>query len=188
MNSCSPIVDYQASFHNFSYLSGKRQQATMANDHPPRKPRPPLTSTTSTASPSSRCSTETDSVSTGGKRTPHNPKTPDSKHSNRVLKRPSAARAATDPRVAETRYKRVWKACERCRMKKTKCDGENPCKRCKDDGVICTAGTRKKTEYKQVPNGSVLSCQSIKSEWRNLTRCAVTSSFSKTEYTKCSDR
>ncbi len=38
-------------------------------------------------------------------------------------------------------------------MKKTKCDGENPCKRCKDDGVICTAGSRKSKEYKQVPNG-----------------------------------
>ncbi|KAK4206369.1 putative c6 transcription factor protein, partial [Rhypophila decipiens] len=49
--------------------------------------------------------------------------------------------------------KRVWKACERCRMKKTKCDGEFPCKRCKDDGLVCTASTRKKTEYKQVPKG-----------------------------------
>ncbi|CAK7222000.1 Fluconazole resistance protein 1 [Sporothrix curviconia] len=51
------------------------------------------------------------------------------------------------------RHKRVWKACERCRMKKTKCDGEFPCKRCKDDGLVCTAGTRKKTEYKQLPKG-----------------------------------
>ncbi|KAK7962530.1 uncharacterized protein PG986_003355 [Apiospora aurea] len=51
------------------------------------------------------------------------------------------------------RHKRVWKACERCRMKKTKCDGEFPCKRCKDDGLVCTAGTRKKTEYKQLPRG-----------------------------------
>ncbi|SPQ19550.1 3c6f0dd1-d81e-4f71-bcb0-e14963a4849d [Thermothielavioides terrestris] len=33
------------------------------------------------------------------------------------------------------------------------CDGEFPCKRCKDDGLICTAGTRKKTEYKQLPPG-----------------------------------
>ncbi|KAK4225104.1 hypothetical protein QBC38DRAFT_272304 [Podospora fimiseda] len=49
--------------------------------------------------------------------------------------------------------KRVWKACERCRMKKTKCDGEFPCKRCRDDGLVCTAGLRKKTEYKQLPRG-----------------------------------
>ena len=33
------------------------------------------------------------------------------------------------------------------------CDGEFPCKRCKDDGLVCTAGTRKKTEFKQLPRG-----------------------------------
>lgn len=80
--------------------------------------------------------------------------------------------------VVDGRHKRVWKACERCRMKKTKvrsaastylrgsglivshlqCDGEFPCKRCKDDGLVCTAGTRKKTEYKQLPRGYVHSC------------------------------
>jgi len=38
-------------------------------------------------------------------------------------------------------------------MKKTKCDGEFPCKRCKDDGLVCTAGVRKKHEYKQLPRG-----------------------------------
>jgi len=38
-------------------------------------------------------------------------------------------------------------------MKKTKCDGESPCKRCKDDGLVCTAGSRKKTEFKQLPRG-----------------------------------
>ncbi|KAH7114598.1 hypothetical protein EDB81DRAFT_822198 [Dactylonectria macrodidyma] len=50
------------------------------------------------------------------------------------------------------RHKRVRKACERCRMKKTKCDGELPCKRCKDDGSVCTVGVRKK-KYKQLPRG-----------------------------------
>ncbi len=74
--------------------------------------------------------------------------------------------------VLDGRHKRVWKACERCRMKKTKvcvdrfcqvlcnllnsqCDGESPCKRCKDDGLVCTAGSRKKTEFKQLPRGCV---------------------------------
>lgn len=33
------------------------------------------------------------------------------------------------------------------------CDGEFPCKRCKDDGLVCTAGVRKKMEYKQLPRG-----------------------------------
>ncbi|KAL2269588.1 hypothetical protein VTJ83DRAFT_1772 [Remersonia thermophila] len=65
---------------------------------------------------------------------------------------PSPARE-THHHHGDGRHKRVWKACERCRMKKTKCDGEFPCKRCKDDGLICTAGTRKKTEYKQLPPG-----------------------------------
>ena len=55
--------------------------------------------------------------------------------------------------MMDARHKRVWKACERCRMKKTKCDGEFPCKRCKDDGLVCTSGTRKKTEFKQLPKG-----------------------------------
>lgn len=32
------------------------------------------------------------------------------------------------------------------------CDGNCPCKRCKDDGAICTSGTRK-VEYKDVPKG-----------------------------------
>lgn len=35
------------------------------------------------------------------------------------------------------------------------CDGESPCKRCKDDGLVCTAGSRKKTEFKQLPRGRV---------------------------------
>ncbi|KAH6974078.1 hypothetical protein EDB80DRAFT_595496 [Ilyonectria destructans] len=34
-----------------------------------------------------------------------------------------------------------------------RCDGEFPCKRCKDDGLVCAAGFRKKMEYKQPPRG-----------------------------------
>ncbi|OAA48599.1 Zn(2)-C6 fungal-type DNA-binding domain protein [Metarhizium rileyi] len=62
---------------------------------------------------------------------------------------------ATHATGMDGRHKRVWKACERCRMKKTKCDGEFPCKRCKDDGLVCTAGVRKKVEYKQLPRGGI---------------------------------
>ncbi|KAH7117343.1 hypothetical protein EDB81DRAFT_892210 [Dactylonectria macrodidyma] len=51
------------------------------------------------------------------------------------------------------RYRRAWKACERCRMKKIKCDGEFPCKRCKEDDVVCAAGIRKKMKYKKLPRG-----------------------------------
>jgi hypothetical protein len=69
--------------------------------------------------------------------------------------------------------KRVWQACERCRTKKTKvilallvsvfmfkmrltlykCDGEWPCKRCKDEGLVCTVRSRKKKDFKQIPRG-----------------------------------
>ncbi|PHH87529.1 hypothetical protein CDD83_8741 [Cordyceps sp. RAO-2017] len=82
------------------------------------------------------------------------------KSTSRVSKRANSTAAATvhHDHVAhgvgmDGRHKRVWKACERCRMKKTKCDGEFPCKRCKDDGMVCTAGVRKKVEYKQLPKG-----------------------------------
>lgn len=51
------------------------------------------------------------------------------------------------------RLKRAWKACERCRMRKSKCSGEIPCKRCKDDGMVCTAVSRKNIAFKQFPRG-----------------------------------
>jgi hypothetical protein len=95
-----------------------------------------------------------------------------SKLANRTSKRSNSSHEQTSV-VIDGRHKRVWKACERCRMKKTKvrvavfpiwisltscvqCDGESPCKRCKDDGLVCTAGSRKKTEFKQLPRGYVL--------------------------------
>src|SRR3954454_21668140 len=85
-----------------------------------------------------------------------------SKLVNRTSKRSNLSQETTSV-VVDGRHKRVWKACERCRMKKTKvsyfstafssqktnlfqCDGESPCKRCKDDRLVCTAGSRKKTE------------------------------------------
>ncbi|RDL31388.1 uncharacterized protein BP5553_09597 [Venustampulla echinocandica] len=55
------------------------------------------------------------------------------KQSSRASKRTTSSHEH-GPMAIDGRHKRVWKACERCRMKKTKCDGESPCKRCKDDG------------------------------------------------------
>ncbi|EMT73067.1 hypothetical protein NOF04DRAFT_3412 [Fusarium oxysporum II5] len=51
------------------------------------------------------------------------------------------------------RNKRVQKACEQCRMRKSKCDTGFPCRRCKDHGLICTGGIPSKSKYKQVPKG-----------------------------------
>lgn len=51
--------------------------------------------------------------------------------------------------------KRVCKACDRCRLKKSKCDGANPCSRCKADNAICVFGERKKSHDKVYPKGYV---------------------------------
>jgi len=51
--------------------------------------------------------------------------------------------------------KRVCKACDRCRLKKSKCDGASPCSRCKADNAICVFGERKKSQDKVYPKGYV---------------------------------
>ncbi|PKY07716.1 hypothetical protein P168DRAFT_313865 [Aspergillus campestris IBT 28561] len=51
--------------------------------------------------------------------------------------------------------KRVCKACDRCRLKKSKCDGTNPCSRCRADNAICVFGERKKAHDKVYPKGYV---------------------------------
>jgi Fungal Zn(2)-Cys(6) binuclear cluster domain len=49
--------------------------------------------------------------------------------------------------------KRVCKACDRCRLKKSKCDGSSVCSRCRADNAICVFGERKKTHDKVYPKG-----------------------------------
>ncbi|KAK9382018.1 uncharacterized protein V2V93DRAFT_390426 [Kockiozyma suomiensis] len=44
--------------------------------------------------------------------------------------------------------KRVGKACDSCRIKKSKCDGRKPCSRCMMDDKICTFTERKKSKEK----------------------------------------
>ncbi|KAK5072266.1 Fluconazole resistance protein 1 [Exophiala xenobiotica] len=51
--------------------------------------------------------------------------------------------------------KRVCKACDRCRLKKSKCDGTSPCNRCKADNAICVFSERKKSYNKVYPKGYV---------------------------------
>ncbi|KAJ5118117.1 hypothetical protein N7448_004236 [Penicillium atrosanguineum] len=51
--------------------------------------------------------------------------------------------------------KRVCKACDRCRLKKSKCDGSSPCSRCRADNTVCVFGERKKPHDKVYPKGYV---------------------------------
>ncbi|KAK3111133.1 Fluconazole resistance protein 1 [Teratosphaeriaceae sp. CCFEE 6253] len=51
--------------------------------------------------------------------------------------------------------KRVCRACDRCRLKKSKCDGTSPCSRCRADNAICVFGERKKSHDKVYPKGYV---------------------------------
>jgi len=51
--------------------------------------------------------------------------------------------------------KRVCKACDRCRLKKSKCDGNSPCGRCQSDNAICVFGERRKSQDKVYPKGFV---------------------------------
>ncbi|KAK4990663.1 Fluconazole resistance protein 1 [Elasticomyces elasticus] len=64
-------------------------------------------------------------------------------------------RTASDGSTADSIRKRVGKACDRCRMKKSKCDGNQPCARCQADNAICVFGERKKSRDKVYPKGYV---------------------------------
>lgn len=67
------------------------------------------------------------------------------------LERSPSMESPTDNNIR----KRVCKACDRCRLKKSKCDGSNPCGRCKADNAICVFGERKKSHDKVYPKGYV---------------------------------
>ncbi|KAJ5752980.1 hypothetical protein N7520_009897 [Penicillium odoratum] len=65
-----------------------------------------------------------------------------------------AARISSPSPDGSTR-KRVCKACDRCRLKKSKCDGAKPCSRCKADNSICVFGERKRIHERSYPKGYV---------------------------------
>ncbi|KAH6653415.1 hypothetical protein BKA67DRAFT_320436 [Truncatella angustata] len=52
-----------------------------------------------------------------------------------------------------TRKSRIQRACEKCKQKKTRCDGALPCKKCKEHNYICVTTRPSTTKYKQVPAG-----------------------------------
>ncbi|EMG45437.1 FCR1 Fluconazole resistance protein 1 [Candida maltosa Xu316] len=55
----------------------------------------------------------------------------------------------------QLKKKRVGKACDSCRIKKTKCDGKKPCNRCILDNKICVFTEKKKPKEKKHPLGYV---------------------------------
>lgn len=71
------------------------------------------------------------------------------------IHRPTPSQRTMSQQESEAIRKRVCKACDRCRLKKSKCDGSSPCSRCKADNAICVFGERKKTHDKVYPKGYV---------------------------------
>ncbi|KAL3463268.1 hypothetical protein BJX64DRAFT_126435 [Aspergillus heterothallicus] len=60
-----------------------------------------------------------------------------------------------DQRVFRVKRKHVLKACDRCRVKKTKCDGKQPCNRCSSYNHPCLFRERKATQAKVYSRGFV---------------------------------
>lgn len=104
-----------------------------------------------------------------------------------ISKRPSPTMTAKSMSPTSdgesTARKRVCKACDRCRLKKSKvlrrppataaldadgrrqCDGSSPCGRCRSDNAICVFGERKKTHDKVYPKGFVASVSPCLIAW-----------------------
>ncbi|EXJ62193.1 hypothetical protein A1O7_02626, partial [Cladophialophora yegresii CBS 114405] len=51
--------------------------------------------------------------------------------------------------------KRTLEACDRCRIKKTKCNGSSPCERCATDNAICVFRKVRRPRNRIVPRGYV---------------------------------
>lgn len=62
-----------------------------------------------------------------------------SQQSTSAMLQPQAQRAESQD--SDSIRKRVCKACDRCRLKKSKCDGASPCSRCTADNAICVFGS-----------------------------------------------
>ncbi|KAE8413561.1 hypothetical protein BDV36DRAFT_268147 [Aspergillus pseudocaelatus] len=71
----------------------------------------------------------------------------------KMNKRQASTSSVQDPASDNRPRKRVCKACDRCRSKKAKCDGESPCGRCTLDKTNCNYGERKSGREKVYPSG-----------------------------------
>jgi hypothetical protein len=54
---------------------------------------------------------------------------------------PRSEKKRTRPKVPDSQRKRVRRACETCRHKREKCDGNVPCQRCFREKSLCTTGS-----------------------------------------------
>lgn len=63
--------------------------------------------------------------------------------------------ASPDDHHHHSKKKRVGKACDLCRIKKTKCDGKKPCSRCISDNKLCAFTEKKKHKDKAHPSGYI---------------------------------
>jgi len=57
--------------------------------------------------------------------------------------------------IAKITRARVQKACDRCRVKKIKCDGVVPCLRCSHDEVICVVSKRDPNDLRAASRGYI---------------------------------
>ncbi|KAG9236733.1 hypothetical protein BJ875DRAFT_455559 [Amylocarpus encephaloides] len=67
---------------------------------------------------------------------------------NPSQKRTESPAPKSEQSLAKFSRARVQKACERCRVKKIKCNGEIPCQRCQQDEVFCTSRKREPGDLK----------------------------------------
>lgn len=63
------------------------------------------------------------------------------------------ASSPDDLHLHHSKKKRVGKACDLCRIKKTKCDGRKPCSRCIADNKLCAFTDKKRLKEKNHPSG-----------------------------------
>ncbi|KAI9820577.1 MAG: hypothetical protein M1827_004946 [Pycnora praestabilis] len=65
----------------------------------------------------------------------------------------------SQPVAKITKAARVQKACDRCRNKKVKCDGDQPCLRCAQDEVLCVTSKKTHTDPKGALREHILSME-----------------------------
>lgn len=71
------------------------------------------------------------------------PSPPSKKKSKATTKNPTNGTVNTRTiKVPGSKIERVAQACDRCRAKKTKCDGKNPCSTCQSVGLECIVSDR----------------------------------------------